>query len=55
MTVWVEVLGSMDRVRVAPWEEVRSGSFRYVCTDFEQDLDVFESRETGELVATRVE
>lgn len=55
MKMWVEVLGSMDELRVVFWEDVLSDRFRYVCTDMDQDLDIFEDSETGELVATRLE
>ena len=55
MKMWVEVLGSMDELRVVFWEDVLDSRFRYVCSDLERDFDIFEDSETGELVATRLE
>lgn len=50
MKRWVEVLGTMDQVEIIDRTALLRMDVRYVCTDFEEEVDIYEDRETGEFI-----
>ena len=50
MKRWVEVLGTMDQVEVIDRMELLRMDVRYICTDFQEEVDIYEDIETGELI-----
>ncbi len=50
MKRWVEVLGTMDQVEIIDRIALLRMDVRYLCSDLQESVDIYEKRESGELI-----
>lgn len=46
----VEVFGTMEQVEVIDRMKLLRMDVRYLCTDFQEEVDIYEEIETGKLI-----
>jgi hypothetical protein len=50
MKKYVECYGSMMQLEILPKDDLMRCNVRYVGTDFDANVDIYEDRETGALI-----